>query len=44
MEVERISILNPEPLPEDPEPLVGARILVAVAIFIVICAAAFLLK
>lgn len=43
-EVERISILNPEPLPEDPEPLVGARILVAVAIFIVICAAAFLLK
>ena len=44
LEVERISILNPEPLPEDPDPLIGARILVAVAIFLVVCAVALILK
>jgi hypothetical protein len=43
-EVEKLSILNPKAPPGDPDRLLGARILVAVLIFIVVCAAAFLLK
>jgi hypothetical protein len=43
-EVETISILDPKPLPQDPDPFLGARILLAVLIFLVVCAAAFLLK
>jgi hypothetical protein len=44
IDVEQISILDPKPLPEDPDPLIGARFLVAAAIFVVVCAAALLLR
>ena len=45
LEVEKLSILDPTPLPEMPgEPHFAARIILALGIFLVVCGLAFLLK
>jgi hypothetical protein len=44
LEVEKVSILDPTPLPEEPDPLLTARIVVAAIIVVLVCTVVFLLK
>jgi hypothetical protein len=44
LEVEKVSILDPTPLPEEPDPMILARVAVAALIVVAVIVVAFLLK